>query len=72
MHVVALQDVGVDLASMLVASRFQFFQIEAVVGIRAEYFAAIVAAHDDVLRMARDDDSRQAKNQSNLTLLNRS
>jgi hypothetical protein len=39
------------------AGLLEFFKVELVVGVGTEYFGAVVAAQDDVLRLAGYDES---------------
>lgn len=55
------QHVGVQIAAVCGAGQLEFFEIELAVGIGAEDFAAVVAAQNDVLRLAGYDESGQAR-----------
>ena len=41
--------IGMYLAIELVAGQLEFFKIELIVSIRAEYVAAIIASYNDML-----------------------
>lgn len=43
-----------NIAAVLVTSQLQLFKIKLVIGISAEYLAAIIASHDHMLRLAGD------------------
>lgn len=49
--------VGVKFAGVFVAGELELFEVEPVVGIGAEYFRTIIAAHDHMLRLVGDDES---------------
>ena len=57
MDVVRHQHVGVDVAAVCGAGLLELFKVELVVGVGTEDFGAVVAAQDDVLRLAGDDET---------------
>lgn len=56
-HMVGHEHVGVELAGVFVAGKLELFEVEVVVGIGTEYFRAVVAAHDHMLRLVGNDES---------------
>ena len=58
MYVVGHQYISMNIATMFVAGSLQFFKIEPVVCIGTEYLYTIVAAQNDVLRLAWNYKSR--------------
>ena len=58
MHVIRHQHISMQIAMVFLASRLQLFQIKPVIRFSAKYFRAVVASHNDMLRMPRNNEPR--------------